>query len=366
MPEELLYQIALTQVPGIGDILAKELLNNFHAAANIFQAPKSRLEKIPGVGEMRARAIKSFDDFSKAESEIAFIKQHQIQPVFYTDETYPIRLKQCYDSPVLLYFKGNADLNHSRIITIIGTRNHTNYGKEICEQLIAELAIYDVIIVSGMAYGIDITAHKTALKNNIPTVAVLAHGLDRIYPSSHQSVAKEMVENGGLLTDFLSNTNPDKENFPKRNRIVAGLSDATIVIETGIRGGSMITANIASSYNRDVFAIPGRVTDIKSAGCNYLINNNQASLITSSEDLVEMMGWSKKADTGQKQKKLFYEFSQEEKLINNIFSQKNPLHIDEIYWQSQLSSSTVAAAMLNLEIQGIIKSLPGKMYEWIG
>lgn len=363
--EELLYQVALTCVPNIGDVLAKELLQHFEDARSVFKAPVRLLEKIEGIGTIRARALRHFNDFKKAEAELRFIEKYRITPLFYSDEKYPKRLHNCYDSPVMLYYKGNADLNAGKIVSIIGTRKNTAYGKAAAEQLIEELASLDVTVVSGLAYGIDIIAHRAALRKGLPTVAVLAHGLDRIYPAVHKSSAAQMVEKGGLLTDFMSGTKPDKQNFPRRNRIVAGMADATIVIESGIRGGSLITAAIANSYNRDVFAVPGRIGDAGSEGCNYLVKSNKAALITSGRDLVEMMSWEDRKAVPEKQKELFIELTDEEKQIIALFGDKEMLHVDEIYLGSRLPGSRAAAVILDLELRSVLKSLPGKMYRKI-
>ena len=366
MHNDLLYQIALTLVPNIGDVHAKTLVNNFGNAESIFKAKKKELEEIEGIGSVRANSIKYFTDFKIAEEEISFIEKYKITPLFITDKKYPQRLLNCYDSPVMLYYKGNADLNQSKIVAIVGTRNNNEYGKSVCEKLVENLAEQNILIVSGLAFGIDSIAHKTALKNNLKTVAALAHGLDRIYPSQNKSLAKEMIEHGGLLTDFRSKTNPDKQNFPKRNRIVAGISDAIVVIETGIKGGSLITAELGNGYNKDVFAIPGRTNDTKSEGCNYLIKNNKACLITSADDLLENMRWKEHKKTSpKKQRELFIELTQDEKIIVEILQQQQQIHIDELYIKSALSSSAVASALLTLEMQGVISSLPGKMYKML-
>jgi DNA processing protein len=368
MNAELLYQLALTEVPHIGCVQAKLLLQHFGSAENIFKAKLHELESLDGMGEVRARSVKSFSSFSKAEEEMKFIEKYKITPLFLTDKNYPQRLLNCYDSPTLLFFKGDADLNASKIISIVGTRNHTDYGKQITEKLLKDLAGRQVLVISGMAYGIDAIAHKTAVKNNLLTVGVLAHGLDQIYPSAHTHLAKEILKHGGgLLTEFRSNTKPDKHHFPTRNRIVAGMSDATIVIETGIKGGSMITAELANGYNKDVFAIPGKVTDPKSAGCNYLIKSNKAILLTDAQELIDIMGWEEKdkKSNAKKQKELFIELSKEEKIIIDILQEKETVHIDEINLRCGLSSSTVAAVILNLELQGIVASLPGKLYKLI-
>jgi DNA processing protein len=363
MSTPLLYQIALTLVPNIGPVQAKLLLQHYDAE-EIFKAKKSSLEKIEGIGGVRANNIKAFDNFSVAEDEISFIEKYKITPLFITDKNYPQRLLNCYDSPSILYYRGEADLNVSKIIAIIGTRSNTDYGKQMTETLVEDLAGMNILIVSGLAYGIDGIAHKAALKNNLPTIGVTAHGLDQIYPSHHTGLAKEMAKNGGgILTEFRSNTKPDKHNFPIRNRIVAGMSDATIVVETGVKGGSIITAELANGYNKDVFAFPGKVTDTKSAGCNYLIKSNKAILLTDAQELVELMGWEEKKSKVKMQKELFIELSNEEKMIVNILKEKDGTHIDELNLRSGLTSSSVAAAILNLELQNVVSSLPGKLYK---
>ena len=366
MSNDLLYQIALSLIPNIGDVHAKALINIYGDAQSVFKATKKELENLDGIGSVRASSIKSFNNFQSSEAEILFLEKYKISPVFITDKKYPQRLLNCYDSPALLYYRGIADLNCSKIIAVVGTRNHTEYGKTICEKFIEELAVENILVVSGLAFGIDTIAHKAAIKNNLSTVAVLAHGLDRIYPSQNKQLAKHMIEQGGLLTEFISNTNPDKQNFPKRNRIVAGISDAVIVMETGIKGGSLITAELGNSYNKDVFAIPGRVNDSKSEGCNYLIKNNKASLINSADDFLEMMNWKpaeKKAI--KKQRELFIELTEDEKTVVAILQNQESIQIDELYFKSGLSSSATAAALLMLEMQGIVASMPGKIYKMI-
>jgi DNA processing protein len=361
---ELLYQIALTLVPNIGDIHAKALINNFETAAAVFSASKKDLESLEGIGTVRANSIKKFNDFKRAEEEVAFVEKYKITPLFLTDKNYPQRLLNCYDSPSILYYKGNADLNSPKIIAIVGTRTHNEYGKTLCEKLIEELASEDVIIISGLAFGIDSIAHKTSVKYNVKTIGVMAHGLDMVYPSQNSGLAKQMITNGGLLTEFKSQTKPDRQNFPSRNRIVAGISDAIVVIESGIKGGSLITAELGNGYNKDVFAFPGRVNDTKSEGCNFLIKNNKAGLITSANDLIENMGWKKKKNISpKKQRELFIELSTEEKTIVNILQQQEQVHIDELFIKSKLSSSAVATALLMLEMQNVVISLPGKLYK---
>ena len=364
MNNDLLYQLALTLVPNIGDVQAKALINCYGDAASIFKAPKKQLENIDGIGTIRASNIKSFSKFASCEAEIAFIEKYKIKPLFLTDEHYPRRLLNCYDSPSLLFYRGNADLNKTKIISVVGTRSHSDYGRHQCEKIIEDLQQEDILVVSGLAYGIDTIAHKSSLKNNLATVGVVAHGLDRIYPPQNKTLAKEMTNNGGLLTDFTSGTKPDKQNFPRRNRIVAGMCDALLVIESGIKGGSLITAELANSYNKDVFALPGKNTDLKSEGCNYLIRSNKASLFTSAADILEAMGWMPKEKvTPRKQRELFIELTDDEKILVNILQQTESIQIDELYFKSGLSSSAVAAALLMLEMQNVLVSLPGKTYK---
>jgi DNA processing protein len=364
MNNDLLYQIALTLIPQIGTVQARILLQHYEPA-EIFKAKTSSLEKLEGIGTIRATHIRSFTNFEAAEAEILFIEKYKVTPLFITDECYPKRLLNCYDSPILLFYKGIANLNASKMIAVIGTRKNSEYGRQLTEKLIADLVSFQVSIVSGLAYGIDAIAHRSALKNTLPTLAVLAHGLDQVYPSQHSQLAKEMVTQGGILTEFRCNTNPDKHNFPSRNRIVAGMTDATIVIETGEKGGSMITAELANGYNKDVFAFPGKVNDPKSRGCNQLIKNNKALLLTEARDLVDIMGWEdKKKPASKAQKELFIDLSTEEKIVIDIIREKNSVHIDEINIRSGLSASTVAAAILNLELQNVVHSSPGKLYSY--
>jgi DNA processing protein len=364
MGSELLYQLALTLVPNIGDVQARLLINHFGSASSIFKAKASLLEKIEGIGEVRAKSIRHFKDFHLAEAEIQFIEKYQVKPLFLTDADYPRRLLNCYDPPTLLFYKGTADLNASRLVSIVGTRTNTEYGKQFTEKLVKDLAAQDILIVSGLAFGIDAIAHKAALKNQLHTIGVVGHGLNRMYPSENAGLARDMVKNGGgILTEFFSGTKPDKHHFPLRNRIVAGLSDATVVVETHIKGGSMITGKLADAYNRDVFAVPGRTIDKSSSGCNHLIQYNKAILLTDADQLLDLLGWKEtKKEKRKQQKELFVELSPEEKQIMQVFQEKNLLHIDEVNLKSGLSSSTVAAAILNLEIQGLLACLPGKMY----
>lgn len=367
MNPEIFYQLALTLVPNIGDVQAKILISHLGNAGSVFKASKSTLEKIEGIGEVRAKSIREFTEFQTVEQEIEFIEKYRIKPLFLTDAEYPKRLLNCYDSPTLLFYKGNADLNASRVLAVVGTRSNTEYGKQFTEKLIKDFSDQEIMIISGLAFGIDAFAHKAALKNNLLTVGVVGHGLDKVYPAENTSLAKEMVKSGGgLVSEFFSGTKPDKHHFPLRNRIVAGLSDATVVVETNIKGGSMITAKLADAYNRDVFAVPGRTVDKASSGCNHLIKHNKAILLTDASELLDVLGWGeRKKEKIKHQKELFIELSAEEKQIVQLLQEKETVHIDEINLRSGLSSSAAAAAILNLELQNVVASLPGKMYRLI-
>ncbi len=361
----LLHQVALSFIKNIGPVLAKSLIIHFGDAEQVFKVSKAKLLHVPGFGEKRVGEMDLTYALHRAEEELRFMEKNDVNVIFYTDKTYPKRLKNCADGPILLYAKGNADLNPRHVVSIVGTRNATDYGKQLCRQLVEELQQYPILIVSGLAFGIDVTAHKESIKQNIPTVGVLGHGLDRIYPSQNRGTAEKMLENGGLLTEFPSGTIPDRENFPQRNRIVAGLADATIVIEASVKGGALITAEIANSYNRDVFAFPGRVDDEFSEGCNFLIRNNKAALLTCAADLAYSLGWEK-ADgtkTVTEQLVLPIDLSTDERLIFDIIHQhKIPLAIDDLTIKTNMPMSQLAMNLLNMEMQGFIRSLPGKTY----
>jgi len=361
----LLHQVALTFVKNIGPTLAKSLVSYFGSAEEIFNAPKAKWMKVPGIGEKTMQQMDMGEALAKAEHELKFIEKNGIDALFYTDSRYPKRLKNCHDSPVLLYAKGNANLNSQHIISIVGTRNATEYGKQLCRQLVEELQPYNVLIVSGLALGIDVAIHKECVKLNMPTLGVLGHGLDRMYPSQNRPTADKMLANGGLLSEYPSGTIPDRENFPQRNRIVAGMADATVVIEASIKGGALITAEIANTYNRDVFAFPGRVGDDYSEGCNFLIRNNKAALLTCAADLAYILGWEK-ADSAKpptEQLLLPIDLSAEERMIFEILQQHNaPLAIDDLTIKTNMATSKLAMNLLNMEMQGYIRSLPGKTY----
>ena len=363
---ELPYQIGLTLIDGIGDVNAKSLLAYCGSASEVFKQKRSHLIKIPGIGTAWAQSIiDSKNVLKRAEEEIKFIQKYNISPLFFTDEGYPNRLKYCSDSPVLMYYKGNAKLNQEKIISVVGTRKPSEYGKEKTEEFISELKDTGILILSGLAYGVDVLAHKTALEYGLNTVGVVAHGLDRIYPQIHDKVAKRMIGQGGLLTDFMSGTNPDAVNFPKRNRIVAGLCDALVVVESKRGGGSLITATIANSYNKDVFAFPGRAGDVLAEGCNGLIKQNRAVLIENSADLLYAMQWleSEKKSKTSKQIPLLLNLTNDEKIVIEEFAKKPILHVDEICQSTEFTISKVSALLLQLEFSNLIKSRPGKMYE---
>jgi DNA processing protein len=365
LSNDLLYQIALTLTPNIGDVRAKALIEYFGNAEAIFKAAKAKLEKIDGIGVVAANSIKNFADYKICESEIEFITKNKVVPLFINDDNYPKRLLHCYDSPTLLYYKGNADLNADKIIAIVGTRTNTDYGKHVCEKILEDLAQENILVLSGLAFGIDTIAHKASLRQKLKTVGILAHGLDKIYPAQNKSIATDMLLQGGLLTEFMTNTLPDRQNFPKRNRIVAGMCDALVVIESGIKGGSLITAELGNSYNKDVFALPGKSTDKNSEGCNYLIKQNKANLITSANDILEQMNWKPQVQKKKAQRELFIELTTEERLLVNVLKENENCHIDMLYSKTGLTSGSVANALLMLEMQGVVASLPGKLYKLV-
>lgn len=362
---ELLYQIGVTLLEGVGDITAKKLIAYCGGPEAVFKQRKAALMRIPGIAEIMADKILSQDVLQRAEQEVEYVLKHNIKPVFMSDKEFPARLKHCEDSPILIYTKGNIDFNVGKVISIVGTRNVTEYGKEVCEKFIEAMRDLNVLVVSGLAYGVDIHAHRAALKNGLSTIGVLGHGLDKLYPAVHRKTAEEMQDNGGLVTEFMTNTRPDRENFPKRNRIIAGMSDATLVIEAGMPGGALITAELANSYNRDVFAVPGRIDDKYSEGCNWLINRNKAVLTTSVENILYMMNWEQEECGKTKkpvQKQLFVDLNDEQKLLVDILND-GQLSIDNICLKAKMPMSKVAAALLDLEFSGVVASLPGKVFK---
>lgn len=361
--EEPLSRIALSLVPNIGPVLARKLVNHCGSASAVFHEKRRLLERIQGIGIATASALNNHHVFWQAEEELGFIEKHKIQSWFFLDEEYPRRLKHCYDAPILLYHAGNTDFNNPRVVGIVGTRRDTPYGAALCEKLVQELQPYHPLIISGLAYGIDSIAHRTAVACGLPTTGVLAHGLDMLYPGENRGLAKKMIRRGGLLTEYTSNTNPDRENFPSRNRIVAGLVDALVVVETGTEGGSLITVEYAINYNRDVFAFPGAVGEMRSAGCNKLIRTHKAGLIESAEDLVRIMGWElNEIRKPSPQPALPISLNEEEEKIVSSMRDQGNLYLDEISSMSGIPMSKAGPILLHLEFTGIVKSLPGKLY----
>ena len=366
--EEQIYSIALTMVPGIGHIGAKHLIDGMGNAVDVFRLRKEMPERIPEVSQRVIEALDCPQAVFRAEQEYEFIRKNRTSCLSFYDEAYPSRLRECEDAPVVLFFKGNADLNSLHILNMVGTRNATDYGTQICASFLRDLKALcpDVLVVSGLAYGIDIHAHREALANELPTVGVLAHGLDRIYPHLHRKTAVDMLEKGGLLTEFLSGTNPDRHNFISRNRIVAGMCDATIVIESAEKGGSLITAELAEGYHRDCFAFPGRMSDEYSKGCNRLIRDNKASLLLSAEDFVQAMGWNMQTTLSEKvsvQRSLFIELSEEEQKIVAILEKLGNLQINSLVVEADIPVNKMTAILFELEMKGVIRVLAGGMYQ---
>ncbi len=366
LEEDLLYVLALQRAKGIGDINAKKLLAHCGSARELFKEKRRNIEKIFGFGKLSTQYLFDPANLKEAEEELKYIQKNNIQTLYFADNNYPERLKHCIDGPILLFKEGNIDLNLGPIISIVGTRQITSYGRDFCEKLIADLVVYNPIIVSGFAYGVDICAHKAAIKNNLQTIGVLAHGFEEIYPKIHKKYISEIHKNGGFLTEFWQNDQPLRENFLKRNRIVAGMSEATIIIESAEKGGSLVTADIANSYSRDVFAVPGRTTDLYSKGCNDLIKNNKAAILTSAKDLIEMMNWEGPLNIKKPiQKQLFVELTDNEQLLYDFLAQNGKELIDLISLNCKLPIHQTTSLLFNLEMKGMIKPLPGKLYEAI-
>jgi DNA processing protein len=361
--EEYIYNIALTQVPGVGAVWAKNLLKAMESAVSVFKDKEKR--SILAIPVAIKQALNNPDTITRAEREYQFLLKNRIQCLTIMDEAYPARLRECVDAPTVLFYKGVADLNAPHIISMVGTRSATDYGIRICNSFLEELQSLcpDVLVVSGLAYGIDIHAHRAAIANRLPTVGILAHGLDRIYPSVHRKTAVDMLERGGLLTEFLTETTPDRYNFVSRNRIVAGISDATIVVESAKKGGSLITAEIAGSYQRECFAFPGRVTDEYSQGCNSLIHDNKAALIQSAEDFVQAMGWDTQRQKAKHiQRKLFPNLSEDEKHIVALLDQQGDMQVNQLAVTSDVPIQKINAMLFDLEMKGVLRALAGGMY----
>jgi len=364
--DEQLYLMGLTELKGVGDVLAHQLLTYFGTAEEVFKANRSLLEKTPGIGAYTAEKIDNArtEALKRAEKESAFIEKNKIVLYAITNDNYPKRLKECQDAPVVFYYRGTADLDAAKIISVVGTRRMSDYGRKLIEDFIKQLAemFPELLIVSGLAYGVDVCAHRNALRNDLPTVGVLAHGFDRIYPSAHRHLAAELLDRGGLLTDFMTGTNPDRENFLRRNRLIAGLADATIIVESALKGGSLVTADIAFSYGRDVFAFPGRTTDEFSAGCNRLIQMNKAGLISSAKDLVMSLCWD--ADSKPATQPSLFSFSEKpDHPIIRLLQEKGEFHVNRLAVDMDIPVHKLTSILFELEMEGHIKAFPGGIYK---
>ena len=369
--QEIISAIALTKLKGLSLLNARTLLDAVGSAHEVIAHRKDIVDIIPDASQRLVTAFAEADAVLKeAESEMQFIEQKNLKVFTLTDEDYPQRLRECEDAPLVLYYCGNANLNAMRIISIVGTRKCSEYGREVCNNFIADLKRYypDALIVSGLAYGIDICAHRAALENSMSTVGVLAHGLDNIYPSMHRQTAADMVHRqGGLLTEYTTHTTPERGNFVRRNRIVAGLCDACIVVESAERGGSLITAELAMEYNRDVFAFPGRVYDEASRGCNNLIRRQQATLLTCAADLLDAMGWENPLKKTSKpeavQQELFPDLTDEERALVNTLKDVDDKHINQIAIDANIPYSRASMILFDLEMKGVVRALGGARYK---
>ena len=361
---ELLHTLALLKVEGIGDVVAKKLINHCGSAQAVFQSKKKALLAIEGVGEILFKKLQEKNVFQLAENELRFIEKENISYSYFQNENYPERLKHCVDGPVILFESGTIDLQNRKLISIIGTRQTTSYGIEFTKKLIADLAPLNPIIVSGFAYGVDIVAHQAAMENKLQTIGILAHGLNQIYPKTHKKYMAKMEQNGGFMTEFWSTSNPERENFVKRNRIVAGMCEATIVIESAEKGGSLITANMANDYNRDVFAVPGRISDKYSQGCNNLIKTQRAHLLNSAADLIYILNWDLEQKVSKPiQKQLFVSLTEEEQKIYDYLENKGQEMMDIIALDCDFPIFKISSLLLNMELKGVIRPLPGKLFE---
>lgn len=361
--EKLIAILRLQKCKNIGDITAKKLIVNVGDVTQIFKEKAVLLSKINGIGSPILKHLFDTKNIALAEKEVAYIKKNNISYAYFLEDTYPKNLQHCIDGPILLFKDGNLDFSNDKIISIVGTRNMSSYGRDFCTKFIKEIAEYNPIIVSGFAYGVDICAHKAAIENNLQTIAILAHGLEEIYPKVHKKYIHQVNENGGFLTEFWHEDTLRKENFLRRNRIVAGISKATIIIESATKGGSLSTANIANSYDRDVFAIPGRTTDIYSSGCNDLIKNNKAHLLSSPSDIVKMLNWDVQKKSKAIQKQLFVELNENEQKIYDLLHNKGKQVLDVISLECNIPMYQLSSILLQMELKGISKPLPGKIFE---
>ena len=360
---QLLQHLSLTMIPQVGDIQIGILLKHFGSPAAVFCASSKALEEVPGIGAVRAASIRNCHVQQRVEAEWQFIQKNHIKVLVKGQQGYPPKLEHCIDAPHVLYCKGSTELLNKRVVSVVGTRSPSQYGKDRVVELMAVLGQYDVLVVSGLAYGIDTMAHKEALKNKLATIGVLGHGLDQLYPHANRALAVEMLQQGALLSEFMQGIKPEKQNFPKRNRIVSGMADAVVVVESGSKGGSLITADIANSFNKDVLAYPGRATDPSSKGCNQLIRNHKANLITCGQDLVEFMNWVEDLPKSSKaQPAMHAMLSDEENVILSMICHHDPCSVDLLTTMSGLNPGLLAAHLLSLEMAGLITSLPGKLY----
>lgn len=362
---EKLYQVALTLTPGVGDVLIKQLISYCGSASEVFNSNFSKLTRIPGIGEATARNITAKSALIEAERKLELASKHQANLLFYTDAAYPQRLKALYDAPALLYYNGKADLNASHAVAIVGTRQATEYGRAMTEDIVKALHEYETLVISGLAYGIDIAAHRACLKYQVPTIGVMASGLDIIYPATHRKTAEAMVEEGGLLTENHFGVKPDAPRFPARNRIIAGMADAVIIVEAAAKGGALITAEYANNYHKEVFAVPGDLNRPYSQGCNKLIHSNKATIFTNVQDLQEALRWNMPTDGGKAISHSFADtlsLTEEESQVIALLKAKREMLLDDLSWQSQIPLSRLASLLLNLEFQGVINAMPGKKF----
>lgn len=362
---ELLYTLVLQNVANLGDSTAKKLIRHLGSAEAVVKAKKETLLKIDGIGNTKLQDLHSSHHLKQAEDELKFIEDHRIDHFYFMDRDYPEKLKHCIDGPILLFSRGNIDLQNKKIISIVGTRKITTQGVAFCEQLIEDISPLSPVIVSGFAYGVDITAQKAAINHGLQTIGCLAHGLNQIYPKVHSKYVSQIEGNGGFFTDFWSTHAFERTNFLKRNRIIAGLSEATIVIESAEKGGSLVTADIANSYNREVFAVPGRPGDIQSKGCNNLIKSQNAHLLTCAADLVYLLNWDTTPKEGAIQKQLFVELDPQEEPIHQYLLENGKQQLDSIALHCDIPTYKAAGLLLEMELKGIVRPLPGKLFEII-
>jgi len=362
--EELFYALALQAVEGIGPVRAKKLLDHFGSVRQIFEEYYRDRSGFKKLGQKILNGLNSKEIFLKAEQEMRFLENRNLLAVCFNDQAYPSKLRHCADAPLLLFQKGKFNINEKRVLSIVGTRLMTSYGRQFLQEFITDIKPFDPIIVSGLAYGIDICAHEEALRNDICTVGILAHGLDMVYPKSHERTAQRMTENGGFYTEFWSGSRAEKENFIKRNRIIAGISEATLVVESASKGGSLVTAHYASSYHRDVLAVPGRAGDKYSAGCNMLIKSNKAAMITSAMDMEYALGWTTDTAVNRTvQRKLFVELDASEKIVYEQLDSSEKKMLDQIAMDCGFSVQMTVSILLQLELKGMVLSCSGKRYQ---